>query len=257
MWKIQIKIIILLIVICLVAPNSVLAQTSQSVAISTPVTGQTFEGEIVCSDSIDAKIYSPCTREYDSNMAGVVSPNAGVTFSDGVPGSVPVTSSGNTYVLVSSLNGDIKKGDYVTSSKTPGVGQLAKKSGFVLGTALADYSNSDKSATGLLLVNLSTRPAVLTAGAGNNLLQLILEGVSGAFESPLAALRYIIAGILVVVSFVFGLFHFGKMAKSGIEALGRNPLAAKTIQFGIMFNVLIAIVIMGIGLGIAYIVLVI
>lgn len=264
MGRKQIKIIILLFVICLEFSASYLwpawtslAQTSQSVAISIPVTGDVREGSIVCTDSIESKVYSPCTREYDSNMTGVVSPTASVSFDDGLPGSVLVTSSGNTHVLVSSINGNIKKGDYVTSSKTPGVGQLAKKSGYVLGTALADYSSDDAQSTGLLLVNLSPRPAVLTAGARNNLMQLIFEGVSGAFESPLAALRYVIAGILVVVSFIFGLLHFGKMAKSGVEALGRNPLAAKTIQFGIMLNVLIAIVIMGIGLGIAYIVLVI
>ena len=62
---------------------------------------------------------------------------------------------------------------------------------------------------------------------------------------------------MVVASFVFGILHFGKMAKSGVEALGRNPLAAKTIQFGILLNVLIAIVIMALGLGIAYLVLII
>jgi F0F1-type ATP synthase membrane subunit c/vacuolar-type H+-ATPase subunit K len=83
-----------------------------------------------------------------------------------------------------------------------------------------------------------------------------VEGMSGAFESPLAALRYVIAGILVVGSFIFGILHFGRIAKSGVEALGRNPLAAKTIQFGIIMNVMIAIVIMLVGLGIAYIVLV-
>ena len=234
------------------------AQTSQGVAISTPMQGESFDGAIICSDSSDSEdIYVSCYREYDPNVFGVVTANAGVSFDDGAAGSVLVSTSGNAYVVVTTINGDIKKGDYITSSKTPGVGMLAKKSGYVLGTALDDYSNSDKTTRGKIQVNLGSRPAVLTTGAGNNLIQLITEGFAGAFESPLAALRYIVAGILVIVSVVFSLLHFGKIAKSGVEALGRNPLAARTIQFGIVMNILMAIVIMGVGLGIAYVVLVI
>ena len=228
---------------------------STGVAISTVVSGETFDGEVVCSDT--ANLYSACQKEYDPNMYGVVSLTPGLSFDSGAAGTVPVISAGSVYVVVSSLNGDIKKGDYVTSSKTPGVGQLAKKSGYVLGVATEDYSSADTQVTGKILINVSAKPAVLTSGAGNNLLQLIMEGVSGAFQSPLAALRYIVAGILVIISFVFGFLHFGRTAKSGVEAIGRNPLAAKTIQFGILLNVSIAIVIVGAGLGIAYIVLVI
>lgn len=237
------------------APQALAQVNSSGVAISAAVSGETFDGGIVCSDL--ANLYSSCKKEYDPNMYGVITLTPGLSFDSGQAGSVPVVSAGSVYVVVSSLNGDIKKGDYVTSSKTPGVGQLAKKSGYVLGVALEDYSSPDIQATGKILLNINAKPAVLTAGASANLFQLIKDGVEGAFESPLSALRYIVAGILAVISFVFGFLHFGRMAKSGVEAIGRNPLAAKTIQFGIMLNVLIAIVIVGAGLGIAYIVLVI
>lgn len=236
-------------------PKAFAQISSQGVAISMPVVGEVFDGAIICSDT--SNIYSLCSREYDPNMSGVVAISPSISFDSGTGGTVPVISNGNAYMAVTSVNGPIKKGDYVTSSKTPGVGQLAKKSGYILGTALEDWANTDPGVRGSILVNLSTRPAVLTEGAGNNLMQLVKEGVSGAFESPLAALRYIVAGILVIVSFVFGILHFGKMAKSGVEAIGRNPLAAKTIQMGIVFNVVIAVGIMAIGLGIAYLVLVI
>lgn len=228
---------------------------SSGVATSTLVSGDTFEGEIVCSDT--ANLYSACTKEYDPNMYGVVTLSPGFTFDSGVSGTVPVVSTGSVYVAVSSVNGNIKKGDYVTSSKTAGVGQLAKKSGYIIGIALEDYSSEDINAIGKILINIDAKPGVLTVGASANLFQLITDGVEGAFESPLSALRYIIAGILVVTCFVFGFLHFGRVAKSGVEAIGRNPLAAKVIQFGIVLNVLIAVVIIGAGLGIAYIVLVI
>jgi F0F1-type ATP synthase membrane subunit c/vacuolar-type H+-ATPase subunit K len=247
-------ILFLLTFLFIFVPTASAQINSSGVAISALVTGDTFDGQVVCSGAPD--LYVSCSKAYDPNMFGVVTLTPGFSFDSGVVGSVPVVSAGSVYVLVSSVNGDIKKGDYVTSSATPGVGQLAKKSGFVLGIALEDYASSDTNATGKILININAKPAVLTAGAGNNLLQLITEGVSGAFESPLAALRYIVAGVLVLASFLFAILHFGKIAKSGVEALGRNPLAAKSIQFGIVVNIMMAIVIMLAGLGIAYIVLV-
>jgi F0F1-type ATP synthase membrane subunit c/vacuolar-type H+-ATPase subunit K len=251
-----ILVIIIITVIFLAGPRAVSAQTG-ALGISVPVTisGATTDGEIICA-AAGGGSYIPCTTPYDSSMYGVVVTSPDISLQSTQTGTTPVSTWGNAYVTVSSVNGIIKKGSFVTSSVTPGVAQLAKKSGYVFGTALEDYTNTDASQKGNILVAVGVKPAVLTAGASNNLLQLITEGMSGAFESPLAALRYIVAGILVVASFFFGILHFGRVAKSGVEALGRNPLAAKTIQFGIVMNVMIAVVIMLAGLGIAYIVLV-
>jgi F0F1-type ATP synthase membrane subunit c/vacuolar-type H+-ATPase subunit K len=250
------KIGIIVVVLAVVAVKPAFAQTG-ALGISVPaaIAGATFDGALICAGS-NGGGYVLCTTAYNSNMYGVVVTNPEISFESKETGTSPVITWGNAYVAVSSINGTIKKGDFVTSSVTPGVAELAKKSGYVLGTALEDFTNSDPAQKGSILVAVGVKPAVLSAGAANNLIQLIVEGMSGAFESPLAALRYIVAGILVVASFFFGILHFGRVAKSGVEALGRNPLAAKTIQFGIIMNVMIAIVIMLVGLGIAYIVLV-
>lgn len=244
------------LVLVLLSTGIVKAQTG-ALGISVPVTisGETFDGALVCAGS-NGGGYVLCNTAYDSNMYGVVVTTPDISLESKQTGTTPTVTWGNAYVAVSSVNGTIKSGDFVTSTKTPGVAGLAKKSGYVLGTALEDYTNTDASQKGNILVAIGVKPAVLTAGASNNLFQLITEGVSGSFESPLAALRYVVAGILVVASFFFGILHFGRVAKSGVEALGRNPLAAKTIQFGIIMNVMIAVVIMLAGLGIAYIVLV-
>ena len=234
----------------------VLAQENISgVGMSVPVAGEISDGYIVCSS--ENHVNSACNREYDPRISGVVNAVPAVSFqADNADGTRVVVSSGITDVFVTSVNGVVKKGDFITSSKKEGIGMKAAKSGYVLGQALADYNETNTAKTGKIPVSVLIKPAVLTTGASNNLLQLMKEGFEGAFQSPLSALRYVVAGVLVASSFIFGFFHFGKMAKSGLEAIGRNPLAAKTIQFGIMLNVLIAIVIMGVGLGIAYIVLV-
>lgn len=253
----SITITAFLMMTVLVFPTIAKAQIG-ALGISVPVTvvtGTTFDGAVVCANPGGG--YVLCTTLYDSNMYGAVVTNPSVSFTGPLKGTVPVVTWGNVNVSVSSVNGIIKKGDFITSSKTAGVAQLAKKSGYVLGTALEDYTNTDINQKGNILVAIGVKPVVLTAGASNNLIQLINEGISGAFESPLAALRYIVAGVLVIASFFFGILHFGRVAKSGVEALGRNPLAAKTIQFGIIMNVMIAVAIMLAGLGIAYIVLIV
>lgn len=250
-------VFLLLIFIVLSGGRKLYAQNTgvgSGVASSTTITGSYKDGDLVCIDPA-TNTNTICTKAYDPNMIGVIVENPSVSFTNS-QGGVPVISLGDAYTNVTASNGVIKKGDFITSSVTPGVGQLSKKSGYVLGVALEDYLDTNPGSVGKISISVNIRPAVLTTGAGNNLLQLIKEGVTGAFESPLAAFRYVVAGILAIVSFVFGFLHFGKMAKSGVEALGRNPLAAKTIQFGIVMNVAIAIMIMGVGLGIAYVVLV-
>lgn len=233
------------------------SSASIGVAVYVPVTDDVVDTNVICSTEGGDNM--PCTREYDPNMLGVLTENPSVFIGVASPsaGTKAVISSGQAEVLVSSQNGDIKAGDFITSSRTKGVAQKATKSGFILGSAMEDYSNSDTSQTGKILVTLSIRPAVLKAGAGLNLLQVIKDGVQGAFESPLSALRYTVAALIVSVVFIYGFIHFGKVAKSGVESIGRNPLATKSIQAGVIMNMGVIIAIMGASIFVAYLILVI
>lgn len=248
---------ILFLILLFLSTKIINAQNSLGVAVYVPVSGEALDGNVVCN--AESNVNAPCIREYDPNMLGVVTDNPSVFFSEASPsaGTKAVVSSGNTYVLVNSQNGDIKTGDFLTSSRTTGVAQRASKSGFILGSALEDYSNSDTSQTGKILVSLSIRPAVLKAGAGLNLFQVIKDGVQGAFESPLAALRYTVAALIVSVVFIYGFIHFGRVARSGVESIGRNPLATKSIQAGVIMNMAVIIAIMGASIFVAYLILVI
>ena len=230
-------------------------ESSTGVAVSMPVKGDVADGTIICGVQTD--INMPCVREYDPNMAGVITENPAVSFVlDDTDGTKTVISSGKAYVAVSTVNGPIKEGDFITSSLIKGVGQKVSKSGYVLGSALENYEETDPTKYGKILVSLAIKPAVLKQGAGLNLFQLIRDGVEGAFESPLSALRYILAAVVVSASFIIGMIHFGRIAKSGVEAVGRNPLAGKMIQAGVLMNIVLTIFVMGAGLLVAYLVLV-
>lgn len=246
----------ILALLFLIFPGRVLAQDSAGVATYVPVNGSPIDGSVVCGT--DGGSNKLCDREYDPNTIGVVTINPAVSFVvEDMDGTAPVLSSGKAYVLVSSVNGAIGVGDYITSSKTAGVGQKATKSGYILGSSLEEYKEGDPQKIGKVLVSLSVKPAVLKKGAEANLLQMIKDGVEGAFESPLSALRYVVSGLIVSVVFIFGFIHFGRIAKSGVESIGRNPLASRAIQMGVIMNMGITVLIMGGSVFVAYLILVI
>lgn len=234
----------------------VLAQgIGSGVATDLPINGQVEDGGVICASKTG---YSLCGRDNDPNMFGVVSENPAVQFvQSGTAVVYPVVINGQVKVIVTGRAGEINEGDFVTSSTVLGAAEKARKSGYVLGTALEAFKPENPESLGRISVSLGIKPAVMSAKATTNLLEMVKEGVDASFLSPLSALRYVTAGIIAVAAVIGGLIFFGKVARGGVEAMGRNPLAGKMIQFSIILNVLLTIVIMAAGVLVAYIILVI
>ena len=193
---------------------------------------------------------------YDSQVIGVVSRDAGIIFSTNADkNSVPVISQGIVYVLVSTQQGSIKKEDMITTSTMPGIGVKATNSGYVLGSAMEDYSSNDPKKIGKIAVNLSlhyfnSRPSL--AGTLTDLIKIALLPTN---DAPAPIFKYIVAALVVLGSFALGFLSFGRTAAKGVEALGRNPAASATIHLGIIFNVGIVIAIILAGLVVAFFIL--
>lgn len=193
---------------------------------------------------------------YDSQVLGVVSRDAAIILnSTSSENGLPVISTGTVYVLVSSLDGNIKKGDLVTSSTIPGVAVKANKEGYVLGSALEDYTNPDKKKVEKIAVSLdlhyfNAKPTF--PGTLSDIFKLILTPTK---DGPSALFKYIIAAIVVLGSMILGFLSFGRAAAKGVEALGRNPAASRIIHLGIIFNVTIVVAIALAGLGVAFLIL--
>lgn len=129
----------------------VTGNSALGVADSAIITSSVQEGMVICSTD---KGPAPCTKAYDPGMQGIVTNNPAVSFQP-TGGQTnkniySVMASGKAYVLVNSINGNIKAGDYLTSSKMVGVAQKSTKNGYVLGEALEDYADGDKSKSGLI-----------------------------------------------------------------------------------------------------------
>jgi hypothetical protein len=236
--------------------NQVTAQIESSgVAVSTTINDSVESGDLVCNLSDG---YKKCEGERDSSIFGVVIDEPAAAFEvEGDEDVHLVQSDGNAYVKVTSRAGNISEGNLLTSSETPGTAQLAVNNGYVLGTALSGYESDSPDQVGQVLVSLNIHYSTsVSASTRTNLLEDIRQALVAPSLAPLASLRYLLAFLIAIISFVLGFIYFGRVVRTGIEAIGRNPLARRMIQITMLFNIMITIVIVLAGLTIAYLILV-
>ena len=236
--------------------QEIVETTSSGIAESYDMEIENLEdGMVICTFNDK---YQLCDSEYNVGMFGVYSSSPAVVLDNTLlANKKPVVSSGKAYVRVSSVNGIIKKGDFITASRILGVAQRADKSGNVLGVALEDYLADDVSVAGTILVSIGIRPAIVATSARGNLVEDLKQALLAPTLSPLSSLRYLLAMIVAVTSFILGFIYFGRVAKSGVEAVGRNPLASKLIQLNVALNLILTLAIMTGGLLLAYFILII
>lgn len=210
------------------------------------------EGDIITASDNG---YALARTEYNTGMLGVVTSNPVMGIENlALKRQIYVVSSGQALVRVSSANGNIKKNDYITSSTTPGVGIKATANGFILGQALQDFNDKN---TGTIMVNVQPHFVNSKPNFSGNLFKVLATAGDSAFLSPLESLRYLIAALIALISFVLGFMYFGRVAQRGVEAIGRNPLAGRFIEFSVVINVGLTALIVITGLGIAYLILII
>lgn len=198
---------------------------------------------------------SSSTVPYDSQVQGVVSRDAGIIINNGSYDGVPVISVGTVYVLVSSKEGNIQKGDLIATSTIPGVGVKAIKDGYVIGTALEDYQSSDPKKADIIAVEFNLHYFNAKPQFPGSLTDVLKIALLPTKDGPTPLFKYIIAGLVCIASFVLAFLTFGRTAAKGVEALGRNPAASKIIHLGILFNVSIVVVIVFSGLVISFLIL--
>lgn len=187
----------------------------------------------------------------------------------------PVSRQGTAEVNVTSLNGPIKPGDYITSSEIPGKGQKATQSGYVIGVAITsldeknaqqiDYTPSfaggqtRKITSGKVNVALRIEYAeISSAKSVLRLLEYFNAALFRTIQNPekfLQVLRYIGATLVVMMAFLISFITFSKSIPKGVEAIGRNPLASKAILFSIVLNIIFTLLIGSVGLFAAFIIL--
>jgi len=186
----------------------------------------------------------------DPNIFGVVVESATIILHKKTPDSLLVATEGEVLVRVTNKNGEIKKGDFITSSDIPGIGQKMTQSGTALGKALENFNEPE----GTILVSLNIQYVSLPGGIEkprlSDFFQLMIRHLEKPENLPMV-LRYIFALLIAGGSFLFGFFFSIRTMQKGVEAIGRNPLAKRSIQLAVGLNLLGVIILTLAGLGIA------
>lgn len=215
----------------------------------------------------------PLTIEDARDLLGVVVPanDSSVALSNGSTNQVYVATTGTYNVLVSTQNGAIKTGDYITISSLAGIGAKADGSvPVVLGKALAGFDGS-KNVSGTTSLSTSRGSTPVAIGvipvalsvAHNPLNVQQLSGVPGFLQragqtvadKPISPLRlYISLVVLGLTIIVVGIFLYGGI-RSSMISIGRNPLARHAIVRGMLQVVMVGLIIFVIGLFAVYLIL--
>jgi len=201
---------------------------------------------------LDKGVYKVSNKKSDPNQFGVITLNPAVTLRRSANQNVyDVNTSGTTLIKATNRNGKITKGDYLTSSDNLGVAQKSTESEYVIGVAAEDFDSD----LGNVRVNIEPRYVLLNASTGTNLLNVVRQSSQSVFLAPVDSLRYILAAIVAIASFLFGFSIFGKITGSGIQALARNPLARSSIQLNIIIEFILNIGIIVFGIIVSYFIL--
>ena len=165
-----------------------------------------------------------------------------------------VATNGQYDILVSSQNGNIAAGDYVSASSLTGIGMKAgTKEPFVIGRALSNFDSNNvistvevKDSTGAnksvsiarVRIDIGVAKNPLLKATESNVPQFLQKASSTIAGKPVNALRVYI-GILVfgITTIVAASLMYGGV-RSGITSIGRNPLSRKSVIRG-MFQVII------------------
>lgn len=249
--------------------------TFNFVLLTTPVHAQqppqgieaTTIYEIADKDAVDGDILKATDKGlirpsigFDNKIFGIIQDNPLLVYRTPGQGK-PIVRSGIAHVNVTTLNGQIKYGDYITSSTIPGKGQKALESGYTIGMALGAFTGeggtqidgpNGKIASGKIPVAIRIEYTELTnprfAGRLFGFIGTsLLENVADPKQIG-TIVRFIAAGLIILLSFTFGFLTFSRSIAKSIEALGRNPLAKATIQMTIVINIALLVVTAVIGI---------
>lgn len=246
-------ITVITIIIFIIFPRAVYAQGNNLDAAYnyTVVDPEAQDGDILIYTD---KGLTRANSAFSTTLFGVLQTNPVIEIQLSEDEGQPVVRSGVANVNVVNTSGPVKKGDYITSSAKPGKGQKADKSGYMLGVALADSGGSGQIPVALDIKYVDIY-STLSPGVNKFLKSLdnILLASTQNPEQFTKLIRYLAAAAIVLGAFVISLFTFSRSMANSVEAIGRNPLAKKSIYFSLMLNVIVTVTTLIAGLATAFI----
>ena len=241
-------------------PSNISSQVTQSYNADASVQ----VGMIVMLKAKDSKTVVPLDYDNIKSMLGVVVPanNATIVLTpqDIQQQQVLVATGGRYSVLVSNQNGPVKTGDQLTISAIAGVAMKAdSKQSQVIGKAAGDFAGNANVISTVKLkdtagheVNASIGRVALDINIMHNPLfsrsvdyvpGFLAKVASGIANKPVSAARiYLSLAILFITSILAGNILYSGI-RSGMIAVGRNPLSKKSIMRSLVETVIAGLII--------------
>lgn len=224
----------------------------------------------------DPSTVVPLPNNAIQDMLGVVIPPSNATIvltpQNIQKQQVLVATTGHYNVLVSNQNGPIKVGDYITVSAIDGVGMKADAiENEVLGKAAGNFSGTSNVIGTMTLkntlghaqnvaigsvpvdVNISHNP--LFQKTADYVPSILAKAAVAVANKPVTASRiYLCIAILFITAIVTGNMLYSGV-RSGMIAVGRNPLSKKSIIKSLIETVIAGLIIFVIGVFAVYLLL--
>ena len=246
---------------------------AQSISQGFQASGELTVGSLVSYAETDSTLaVTAASTSTVDRLVGVVGQNALIELSDGTK-QTQVVTSGSVLALVSDINGDINTGDKITVSPITGVGMKSVERGMVVGTASEPFSDAkevhtvnvtDRSGTkqtvkvGLVSVQVAVAYSEPKEDEKSILPTFVLQlaqAISGG--RSVSVVRVVIALVVLLVGIlVIGVLVYASV-RSSIVSIGRNPLAARSINKSLLEVSAMAVGILLIMLIAVYLILVI
>jgi hypothetical protein len=183
-----------------------------------------------------------------------------------------VATTGRYDVLVSNQNGSIKSGDLITISSLSGIGMKADQNeSEVLGKSAATFDGtsnvigtanitnslgkSSQISIGKVAVNLDIAHNPLESKETDYIPSFLSKAATTVSNKPVSAARiYLGLAVIIVASFLAGNVLYSGI-RSGMIAVGRNPLTKKSIMKSLVQTVMAGLIVFVVGIFGVYLLL--
>lgn len=219
--------------------------------------GSTKDVELTTSDNVD-------------NMLGaVIAPeNSLLALTNGSSTETQVATNGEVQVLVSDINGTVKRGDHITASPISGVGMKTTDNARVLGIAQGDTVDSDtekqtyKQKDGTeKTVKITTVPVQINISyyfkePDKTLVPSALQNVANSLAGKeVSTMPILISTAIFTVMIVVVVAIVYSMIRSSIISVGRNPMSQSAVYRGVIQISALVLAILGVGVVAIYLIL--
>ena len=223
-------------------------------------------GRVVVIDDKDASKVKVATIKDDDKVYGVVvDPNDAPVTLTSQDQKVFVATAGRYQVLVSTENGIINVGDYVSISTNDGIAaKTSTRNAIVLGKAMQGFDGKSlsitktkdgKAAIGRIVVDINIGKNPNKRNEIANLPDFLKRTGEALAGKPINPIRiYMSVFVFLVSATVSGVVLYAGI-KSALISMGRNPLGKKSIVKGLMQVVVGSLIILISGMFGVYLLL--